>query len=92
MKTTEIKEITPIFFSKFDGGQPTACSGFLSAIQPSFVVVKYVDEDGVKHNVRFRRAPGSKAGWGIGVSKFWRLSDVERKKYCHTDVSAKRSR
>lgn len=82
-------EPVPVGFSKYDGGKMIAAIGTLKEIAQSFIRLKYVDEEGKEHNVRFRRTPGSKAGWGVGPSKFWRLNSEDRTKYCHADTSVK---
>lgn len=73
-------------FGKFEGGKMTVGVGTLEEVDERFVRVAYVDDDGARHTCRFRRIPGPQAGWGVGPSKFWRLSDVERRKYCHPDT------
>ena len=80
---------TEVLFSKFDGGKIASCRGTLVEVLAEFVRVRYVDDEGNKLNVRFRRAPGATSGWGVGPAKHWRLADVERRKYCHPDLPAR---
>ena len=86
METKEASEPVKVTFSKYDGGKMALSQGTLLEILPDSIRVAYVDAEGNRSNVRFNRAPGSKAGWGVGVSRHWRISDDERKKYCHPDI------
>ena len=69
-------------FSKYDGGKMVAADGLFDEATQEFVVVRYID-DGSEKTCKFKRAAGPKAGWGIGVSRLWRLDEPERMKYCH---------
>lgn len=81
------KEI--INFTKMDGGIIDSTTGTLVEISNDFVVVSVkVGEE--EQRVKFRRAPGSKSGFGVGDAKFWRLSADERKKYVHPDLPRRR--
>lgn len=70
-------EPDPVSFAKFNGGVIVRCDGVAVGISNTYLGV--VLEDGSK--VYFKR----KNGWGIGKSKFWRLSIHERDKYVHSD-------
>lgn len=89
METKEVAEPVKVVFTRYDGGKMTSAHGTLTEILPSHIRVAYVDADGNKSNVRFNRTPGPKAGWGVGVSRHWRISDDERKKYCHPDIPSR---
>lgn len=70
-----------VSFTKFDGGRMAGAEGVLVELTKDSVVVSH---EGA--TVSFRRAPGSKAGWGVGPAKAWRIGADERKRYCHPDV------
>lgn len=72
-------------FTKFDGGTPVRAVGALSSVGPDEIVLRYADRD-----VRFRRAPGPRAGYGVGSAKFWRLGAEARKELCLPDLPSKR--
>ena len=81
-----------LVFSKYDGGKCVLSEATFDELTPDFVRVSHTDESGSKHTCRFRRAPGAKCGWGVGPSRFWRLSDEARKRFCHRDVPTGRGR
>jgi len=77
-------------FTRFDGGKMVQDGGVLEKVLNDFIQVTYKDADEKEHTCRFRRCPGPKSGWGVGPSRSWRLSEPERKKYCHPDVPRSR--
>jgi hypothetical protein len=76
---------SPVEFTKFDGGTPVRAVGTLTGVSQESATVSY---EGVQYE--FRRAPGSKSGYGVGRAKFWRLGMEERKSLCHPDIPTKR--
>lgn len=75
----------PIKFTKFDGGKIVSSIGELVEVNEKFVIVGYEG-----NNYSFRRAPGSKSGYGIGTAKNWRLGLDERTKYVHQEILKRR--
>lgn len=69
-----------IGFAKFNGGIIIRSEGTLFGIGKEFIGIKL--EDG--SNVYFRR----KNGWGVGISKYWRLSIFEREKYVYGQMKS----
>lgn len=73
--------MTSILFSKFDGGKILTCEGELVSVKSDTVVVAF---EGVE--VKFRRQPGAKCGWGLGPAKAWRLGEQARREHCIPDT------
>ena len=65
----------PVSFAKFNGGVIAREEGIALGMTEMFIGVRTLDDQ----KVYFRR----RNGWGIGVSKHWRLSIHERDKYVH---------
>ncbi len=79
-----------VTFNKYGGGKAIGGKGKFIELTSDFVVVTVASEDeSSTFKVKFKRNPGPKAGWGIGVSKFWRLDEPDRKKYCHRDIPSR---
>jgi hypothetical protein len=74
-----------ITFTKFDGGRMVGAEGDLVELTHESVRVSH--EGAV---VAFRRAPGPKAGWGVGPAKSWRIGAEERRRFVHPDVPRRR--
>ena len=75
-----------VSFTKFDGGNIVGSEGVLTEVTPE--AIKLTVNDVV---YSFRRAPGSKCGWGIGAAaKNWRLSGEARAKLCLPDLPTRR--
>ena len=70
-------EPTTVEFAKFNGGVIVRSQGIAVGLSNTYLGV--VLGDGSK--VYFKR----KNGWGIGKSKYWRLSIHEREKYVFSD-------
>ncbi len=70
-----------VWFAKFDGGVIVRAQADLKELTEDSVILTY---DGM--DMSFRRAPGAKAGWGVGHAKSCRIDDEARKRFCHPDV------
>lgn len=85
----DLNEKEVVNFTKMDGGIIVTTSGTLSEVLKDFVIVS-VGTGVWEQKVKFRRAPGSKSGFGMGDAKFWRLCAEERSKYVHPDLPRRR--
>jgi hypothetical protein len=72
-------------FAKYDGGKIVGAEGELVELTGDSAMVSH--EGAV---VAFRRAPGAKAGWGVGPAKAWRIGAEDRRRLCHPDVPRRR--
>jgi hypothetical protein len=81
---------TKVAFTKFDGGVLLPGEGSLQSMTDQFLIVEVSSDDGTKVLVKFRRQPGSTSGWGTGNAKHWRITEPERKVYCHADLPRRR--
>jgi len=77
-------------FTKFNGGKTVPAVGTLTKLTDDAVYISYSGDPEEPKTAKFRRAPGSKAGWGVGDAKFWRITEVERTRYCIPDIPKKR--
>ena len=69
-----------VIFAQFEGGRIETCVGTFLKSSGDTVVIKFDDK-----KYRFIRTPGAKCGWGRGQARFWRLSDVARRRLCLPD-------
>ena len=67
-------------FTKFNGGKIVSAIGEFESLTDGFIKIIYEEK-----SYSFKRIPGPKSGWGVGVAKSWRLDLIERKKYCFPD-------
>lgn len=74
-----------VLFSKFNGGKIETHEGFYVKTEKDFVYVNFEEK-----TYAFRRAPGTKCGWGIKDARFWRLTQEYRDLLCLRDVPSRR--